>query len=101
MGNDWIKLAIEDAEVADEVHFEKSGAIRFADGPDQVFDCEHGRHDNNRDINSYTFQNTKCHRFVRNDDDTISPFENVDVILVNHEGFVKQYNTNTILDVQR
>ena len=63
------------------VHFEADGAIRFADKPEQGFDCAHGKHDPGNEVNSYQFQDSPNHRFVRNEDDTISPKMNLDVIL--------------------
>ena len=79
--NHWFRLILGEGQDAVMVHFEADGAIRFADKPEQGFDCAHGRHDPGTEVNSYQFQDSPNHRFVRNEDDTISPKMNPDVIL--------------------
>ena len=81
VGNDWVRLAVGGTSDAVEVYFEKDGSIRFADKPEQAFDCEAGKHHHGTRINSYQFQDESCHKFVRNLDDTISPLENLNVIV--------------------
>ena len=80
-GNVWFRLAVGKAEEAIQVHFERDGAIRFADSPEQAFDCDDGKHTPGTKVNSYQYQGAACQRFVRNIDDTISPQNNLDVIL--------------------
>ena len=88
MGNEWCKLTVGDSKEAIHVHFEKSGAIRLADRTEQSFDCESGQHKPGTEINIYQHQDTEEHQFVRNEDDTISPKKNLDVIITLKEGIL-------------
>ena len=97
-GNEWCELEIGDAEEAIHVHFEKCGAIRLADRPEYSFACDHER------IKIYQlcqFEDPGVNTFVRNEDDTISPKNNLDVILAMKDGSVKLESKEEVKDEQR
>ncbi|MCP4038324.1 MAG: ATP-binding cassette domain-containing protein [bacterium] len=80
MGNDVQFVKVGRREDALLVHVEPDGVIRLADRPDQAFDCASGKTSPGTRVNIY---HNHCHdnqKFVLNDDSSLSPVENHDVV---------------------
>ena len=101
MGSEWCKLTVGDSKEVIHVHFEKSGAIRLADQTEQSFNCKHGHHKPGTEINIYQHQDIEENHFVRNEDDTISPKMNLDVIVTLKEGLLALEEREKVTDEQR
>ena len=86
-----VKLEISDAKDAEIIHFERDGAIRFADKPENNFDCQGGKYSSGTLFQSYHLTGPVNPQFVRYEDDIISPKEYLNVILETPAGcFVLQ-----------
>ena len=80
-GNRWFRMTVGDSNNAVSIHFENDGAMRFADHPDQAFNCEHKKYTAGTNVTSYQYHDSDHQKFVRNTDNTISPIKNCDMIL--------------------
>ena len=68
---------------------EKDGAIRLADRPEYQLCCDMDKQEPDAKITIYEYMDTEVHRFVRNEDDTISPKKSLDLILVLKEDLLR------------
>ena len=80
-GNRWFRLTVGHSNNAVSIHFENDGAMRFADHPEQAFNCEHKKYTPGTNVTSYQYHDSDHQKFVRNTDNTISPINNCDMIL--------------------
>ena len=100
-GVNIFNLAICDVKDAAIVHFEEDGSIRFSDKPEQGIDCEAGRYTSGTAVHIFQYHGSKNQKFVRNEDDTISPKENLKVIIALRKGSLELRDKNKVTEEER
>lgn len=94
-------LVIGDAKEAACVHFEEDGSIRFVDSPEQGIECEAERYTCGTTVHTFQYHGAKNQKFVRNEDDTISPKENLKVIIALRKGSLELQDKEKVKEEER